>query len=152
MRRIKTGALVVALCIAVFCVAHSLAEVPSHKMWVSSGDRNGIAMLYTDRFSVSFEGHSLGSHKKSGLYEVDGRASGPRVPWADDTLEIKQGDGVEYGYSANRRLFTLRFQGHKIEYSHHLDRLEVEGKEFSTADGPIDVLVKKNGQITQAAS
>jgi len=152
MKGIKTTIFVVALSVAVFFVARSFSAVPSHEMWVSSGDKNGIATLYTDRFSVSFEGHSFSSYKSSGLYMVGGRSGGPRIPWLDDTESIEQSDSVEYGYSENHRIFTLKFRGHKVEYSHHLNSLKVDGQEFSIAAEPIHVLVKKNGQIKQTAS
>jgi len=152
MKGIKASLLVLALAVAVFFVTRSFSAVPSVQMWVSSGDKNSIATLYTDMFSVSFEGYSFGGSKKSGFFMVDGRASGPRLFWVNDTQAIKQSDGVEYGYSDNRRLFTLKFQSHRIEYSHHLHSLKVNGQELSTAAGPIHVLVKKNGQIQQTAS
>ena len=152
MKGLLTVVFVVALAVAVFVVGRSLSEVPSHQMWVSSGDKNGIATIYTDRFSVSFAGHTFGTYMKSGLYQVDGRTSGPRMPWVDDTQAVKQSDGVEYGYSEHRRIFTLKFQGHEVEYSHHRNRLKVDGQEFFIAAKPIHVLVKKHGQIQQTTS
>jgi hypothetical protein len=144
----KSLILAVTLSIGLFFTARSFTAVPNRQMWVSSGDINGLASVYTDRFSVSFEGHTFGSEKKAGVYTVDGRIGGPRIPWSDDTLAITQSDGVEYGYSPGRRLFTLKFQNHKVEYSHPLSTLKVDGKEFSTGGKPIRVVVKKNGQIS----
>ena len=149
MKLFKSLILAAVLSIGLFFTARSFSAVPTHQMWVSSGDINGIAAVYTEKFSVSFEGHTFGSQKKSGFYTVDGRNGGPRIPWADDTLAIEQSDDVEYGYSGARRLFTLKFKNHTVEYSHSLNTLKVDGKEFSTASKSVHVLVKKNGQINQ---
>jgi hypothetical protein len=46
-----------------------------------------------------------------------------------------------------RRLFTLRYQGHKITYSHAMKKLTVDGQEYSTADGQVSLLVKENGKV-----
>ena len=149
MKIFKSLILAAILSIGLFFTARSFSSTPNHQMWVSSGDINGIASVYTGKFTVSFEGHSFGSQKKSGVYTVDGRSGGPRIPWADDTLVIQQSDGVEYGYSGARRLFTLKFKNHTVEYSHPLNTLRVNGNEFLTANKPVHVFVKKNGQINQ---
>ena len=149
MKLLKSLTLAAILSVGLFFTVRSVSAVPHHRMWVSSGDINNIAAIYTDKFSVSFEGHTFGSQKKSGFYIVDGRSSGPRIPWADETFVIEQSDGVEYGYSANRRLFTLKFKNHRVKYSHLLNTLNVDGTEFSTANKNVHVVVERNGQISQ---
>jgi hypothetical protein len=55
--------------------------------------------------------------------------------------------GVSHEYSQRRRLLTFEYQGHKITYSHALNKLTVDGHDFSTADGQVRILIKANGEV-----
>ena len=109
--------------------------------WVNTG----VSAIYTQAFDVTFEGHSSGSIR-SDDYQVDGR---PFMPgnWPEPEWTGDLSDSFRTKYSPRKRLFSIRFKGHQLDYSHHLQTLTVKGKTYSTANGPVHLLIKKNGQV-----
>jgi hypothetical protein len=153
MKRVKVGITVVVAAVVVCTLALLLlpsfiaehSAVPFQSMEVSFQDDGGVATIRSDAFRVAFEGQSFGSSRRSGNYLVDGRY-GFRLFAGPESARGDVGGGVAYEYSQRRRLLTFRYQGHEIAYSHALKQLTVDGREYSTAEGQVQLLLKGNGE------
>src|SRR5262249_34451721 len=109
-------------------------------------DEGGVATIHSEAFRVALTGHSFGSHSRGGNYVVDGRY-GSRLFSGPESDSVPVGDGVICDYSQRQRLCTFHYQGHVIAYSHALKKLTVDGREYSTADGQVHLLLKENGEV-----
>ena len=155
MKRFRIAVILVVAVIVVCVIALALlilpsfvaerSAVPFQSMEVSFEDDSGVATIRSDAFRVAFEGQSFGSSKRSGNYVVDGRY-GFRLFAGPETVHGDIGGGVAYDYSQRRRLLTFRYQGHELTYSHALKQLIIDGREYSTAEGQVQLLLG-NGEV-----
>ncbi|HZZ78372.1 MAG TPA: hypothetical protein VFE62_07625 [Gemmataceae bacterium] len=155
MKRVKVGILVVAAVLAIGAIALAFlllpsfisdqSAVPFQSMEVSFEDSDGVATIRTETFQVAFEGQSFGNRRAGGTYVVDGRYGFRLFPGPESTSG--EANGVVHSYSQRRRLATFRYQGHKITYSHATKTLTIDGQEHSTAEGPVRLLIKRNGAV-----
>lgn len=140
------------LALILFLFAHWIGEnytsLPFQTMRLSSMNQKGVATLQTDAYSVAFEGHAFGAVRVDNEIYVDGRygTSSSWEPWA-----WQHRIGVQMIYSQANRLFTIKYSGHQLDYSRHRQTLNVDGQEYSTADGPIHLLIKKNGEVVHTS-
>ncbi len=155
MKRVKIGIMVVvavlvigACVLTVLLLPSFLAEgsaVPFQSMEVRFEDNDGVATIGSRAFRVAFEGQSFGNRSTGGNYVVDGRYGFRLFPGRDSTSG--EANGVAYGYSPRRRLATFRYQGHELAYSHATKAVSIDGREYSTAEGQVRLLVKRNGAV-----
>jgi hypothetical protein len=155
MKRVKVGILVVVAVLAISAIALALlllpsfiaelSAVPFQSMEVSFEDDEGIATIRSEVFRVAFEGQSFGDRRAGGNYVVDGRYGFRLFPGPESTGG--EANGVAHNYSQRRRLATFRYQGHEIAYSHATKTLTIDGRDLSTAEGPVRLLIKRNGAV-----
>ena len=152
---VGVGVLVVgAITVTIFLwpqLTADTAAVPWQHMDMYFQDEDGVATIRCDAFGLSFAGHSFGMNKSSGRYIVDGRYAA-RLFGGPESTSLKGEDEVDYEYSQRKRLVTLRYQGHEITYSHSLKKLTVDSREYSTADGQVNLLIKANGDVERIAN
>jgi hypothetical protein len=127
-------------------LAAERSAVPFQYMWVSFEDEEGVATIRSEAFLMAFPGHVFGSPSRGGNYVVDGRY-GFRLFGGPDSLSDQVGGGVTSTYSQRQRLLVFRYEGHEVAYSHALQKLTVDGHEYSTAGGPVHLRVKEGGEV-----
>ena len=155
MKRFRVAMILVVAVIVVCVIALALlflpsfvaerSAVPFQSMEVTFQDDGGVATIHCDAFRVAFEGQSFGTSKRSGDYLVDGRYGFRLLAGPESVGDVRA--GVAYEYSQRRRLLTFRYQGHEIAYSRALKQLIVDGREYSTAHGQVQLLLKGNGDV-----
>jgi len=127
-----------------FITERSAVPFQYKKVWIE--DDGGVATIRSDAFRVAFEGQSFGSRRRSGDYVVDGRY-GFRLFTGPESGGGDVGGGVAYDYSQRRRLLTFRYRGHEIAYSNALNKLTIDGWDYSTVEGQVRILIKGNGEV-----
>src|SRR5262249_21080801 len=101
--------------------------------------------IRSETFRVAFEGQSFGNRRAGGNYVVDGRYGFRLFPGPESSSG--EANGVAYSYSQRRRLATFRYQGHEIEDSHATKTPTIDGREDSTAERPVRLVIKWNGAV-----
>ncbi len=117
--------------------------------------RKGTATLICPAFILQFAGDSFAPATPDGVggfiggdYRVDGRYGGLFPPDSEPMI-VGESNGITYSYLASTRTMTILYKKLRLQYKHHLHTLEVDGKIFSTANGPIFLRINKAGQAQQ---
>lgn len=122
--------------------------VPWVHMWMVAADIDGQATIETECFSIAFEGESFGRGVSAGNPIVDGRYFHFAL-FSRTDISNTQKNGVTYSYSQDERTAGIEYKGHQIIYSHPLQKLEIDGKAFSTAGQYWHFVVKANSEIAR---
>ena len=129
-----------------------MRPIPFKYMWVDCHEVDeNLTTMETEKFTVSFEGDSLGRRSSGGLWPIDGR-NWNWAPWkGEDKLELwPQGPIEGMGFSMSQRVFAASHLGHEIRYYDYRRLLVIDGHEFSLQDGPAHVVIAKTGELRLA--
>lgn len=128
------------------------SAIPIQTMPIEFGDIGGVAAVTTPAFEILFEGESFNYRAFGGLFHIDGRYqnSGLRATWQPP--HEYDGENVKRAYSPHYRATKFDVRGYRFEYSHPRRKLTVNGQEFSTAEGQVRLLMKKNGEVERLPS
>jgi hypothetical protein len=109
--------------------------------------KSGVATIFCPKFTIALEDADfLEMSAVRGQYQVDGRVGG--IPWQEDKGEWEDlGGGARYGYFYTRREAHITYKSHRFIYCDYLNTLKADGKEYSTANGPLHLWVTKAGKI-----
>ena len=169
MKRMKTifaTVAIAALPLAVIPVMRwynqEFARIPEKQMVINMRDtkagrvleweNKGVATLVSPEFKIAFEGYSFfpdGLLNSGGGYRIDGRYGGMFGGPDSAPSHRKENNGVTFEYSARVRELSITYKNHRVVYSDYRRVLKVNDKKYSTAAGPVLLLVSKNGQVKQ---
>jgi hypothetical protein len=103
------------------------------------------ASIATESFVVQFEGRSFHGRGHGGGWIVDGRQGGlfAAEPYDYGHTEM----GFTARYSERERLLSLEYQGHRMTYSRSRKLLVVNGREFKLGEWPLQLVVRRDGEV-----
>jgi len=105
-----------------------------------------------DRTSVAFvfDGYSFPKSSVSSSWQVDGRRSWRQAKytetWRDVIAGIGQTHSLQYRYLSVERRLQLRYQEHRLAYSHHEQVFWANGRAFPVVSGEVIGLLLTRGR------
>jgi len=163
--------LVAGIVLAAVSIVLDCREIPEQRMkMLMRTHRDGTGAIHTEPFTIIFDGGMVrveGGSPREPM--IDGR-DGRWPPWEkkrDDRISRERHGGGEptvwhreIMYSREDRTLTIRYNifdrdtdkftddVHEVRYQHYRGLLTVNGTAVSTADGPVEVRVHKDGSVT----
>ena len=113
-----------------------------------------MACIETPQFILQYEGQSLGPEIDTPPnVPVDGRNARIDALWRTIVSSCQhERPRPWFTYSQRDRTLTFEYANKRFVYSDPTRRLSVDGRAYSTANGPITLLVKRDGTIVEQES